>query len=438
MGKLQRWIANQVRTRGGRHGSRITWPLAVLVVPVLLVGLLCWPFGCASHPPETSSISSGRIIRVRIVQGADVATLTATQGPIYYTTADATQRVLNLKTGLEFPLSLNGNAWRVGATDIGTGEMTVVPTSPETFTVNGHHYRGVFQIVPVGGGKFDVVNHVDLDDYLKGVLRAELLPGWEDEAYKAQAIVARTYALYEKASGGTDRKYWDLHADQRSQVYNGFDWETSKSRLGVDETAGVVVAYGPPGDEHIFKAYFSSCCGGITQSAVDAFGPREAYIDPLREQTVGTLCSAANKFTWGRVVVKKADLAKRFRAYGTKRDMPQKDIGTLITKIEIQQRNQFGRPTHFLVVDNKDHRYSMMPEEFRAACNAEAPEGQILFSSFVNVILDTDTVHFVDGHGYGHGVGMCQWCAEARAKAGMPHEDIVLAAFPKAKLVRAY
>ncbi len=438
MGKLQRWIAAQVRVGGRRKGGRFTMPVAVLAVPVLLVGLLCWPFGCASHPQQATGPSATRIVRVRILQNVDLATLVASQAPVYYTTADNTQRVLNLKSGLEFPMTLNGTTWRIGATDVGNGAMTIIPVAPEGFAVNGHHYRGSFQFVPVGTGKFDVVNHVDLDDYLKGVLRAELLPGWEEEAYKAQAIVARTYALYEKASSGAERRHWDLHPDQRSQVYNGYDWETAKSRVAVDDTAGMVVAYGPPGDEHIFKAYFSSCCGGVTQSAVDAFGPREAYIDPLMEQSVGTLCNAANKYTWGPVVVTKVNLAKRFRAYGMKRDVAQKDIGSQITRIEVQQRNQFGRPTHFLVMDNKDHRYSMMPEEFRAACNAEAPEGQILFSSFVNVINDQDTIHFVDGHGYGHGVGMCQWCAEARAKAGLRHEDIVLAAFPHAKLVRAY
>ena len=62
----------------------------------------------------------------------------------------------------------------------------------------------------------------------------------------------------------------------------------------------------------------------------------------------------------------------------------------------------------------------------------------MLFSSFVKVITDAENVRFVEGHGFGHGVGLCQWCSERRAEEGMRHEDIVLAAYPHAKLVRAY
>ena len=56
----------------------------------------------------------------------------------------------------------------------------------------------------------------------------------------------------------------------------------------------------------------------------------------------------------------------------------------------------------------------------------------------VKVISDSDEIRFVDGHGWGHGVGFCQWCSQRRAEEGLRHEDIVLAAFPRAKLVRAY
>jgi peptidoglycan hydrolase-like amidase len=58
----------------------------------------------------------------------------------------------------------------------------------------------------------------------------------------------------------------------------------------------------------------------------------------------------------------------------------------------------------------------------------------------VKVITEpgSDVIRFVDGHGNGHGVGMCQWCSQIRAEAGMRHEDIVLSAFPRAKLIRAY
>jgi SpoIID/LytB domain protein len=66
------------------------------------------------------------------------------------------------------------------------------------------------------------------------------------------------------------------------------------------------------------------------------------------------------------------------------------------------------------------------------------PHPATLTSSFFKINVDSQNVYFVEGHGNGHGVGLCQWCSESRAAEGMRHEDIVLAAFPQAKLMRAY
>src|SRR4029453_17087778 len=98
------------------------------------------------------------------------------------------------------------------------------------------------RFVPGGNGSFDVVNDVDIDGYLKSVVSKELLRHWHDEAYRAQAIVARTYALYEVA-GSEGRGRWDLNDDVRSQVYGGITAESAKSRDAVDATAGVVLAH---------------------------------------------------------------------------------------------------------------------------------------------------------------------------------------------------
>ena len=74
----------------------------------------------------------------------------------------------------------------------------------------------------------------------------------------------------------------------------------------------------------------------------------------------------------------------------------------------------------------------------RFAINTDAPEGSKLFSSFCQPLDEGKSIRFADGHGYGHGVGMCQWCAEQQATAGAGHKDIVLGAFPKAVVVKAY
>ena len=112
-------------------------------------------------------------------------------------------------------------------------------------------------------------------------------------------------------------------------------------------------------------------------------------------------------------------------------------MGT-VERIDIYLVNQFRRPTRFLITDNRGMSYSLSSEQTRNACNTDAGDGPTLPSSFCNPVSEADTIAFVEGHGFGHGVGLCQWCAEARAEQGIPAEQILAAAYPKAKLKRTY
>jgi peptidoglycan hydrolase-like amidase len=141
------------------------------------------------------------------------------------------------------------------------------------------------------------------------------------------------------------------------------------------------------------------------------------------------------------VEISKDELTRRLRAYGARRGRGEKDMAPL-ARLEIQMVNRFDRPIRFVATDTAGVRYTLSGEELRNAINAGAtPESPAkIYSSFMKVINEpgSDVVRFVEGHGNGHGVGMCQWCSEIRAEAGVRHEDIVLAAYPRAKLVRAY
>ncbi len=92
----------------------------------------------------------------------------------------------------------------------------------------------------------------------------------------------------------------------------------------------------------------------------------------------------------------------------------------------------------FTVVDVRDTRYLLSGEELRWAVNTDAADGTTLLSSFVQPVSTSNAIRFEHGHGNGHGVGLCQWCAQAEALEGLNHEKIILDAFRGAKLVRAY
>ena len=223
-------------------------------------------------------------------------------------------------------------------------------------------------------------------------------------------------------------RQWDVYSDTRSQAYGGIASETDKSRQAVDSTAGIVLAYGPAGNEHIFEAFFSSCCGGITQSAYDAMGGPP--IPPLMEQNVGALCNASPKFNWGPIVLTKVELTRRIKLWGTRRSHPIKDM-TSLDRIDVQYVNRYGRPISFLITDTRGTKYLFNSEHFRAACDTDAGTGPTLPSAFCKPVVQPDSIAFVEGHGLGHGIGMCQYCAEARAEQGMTAEQILALAFPQ-------
>jgi stage II sporulation protein D len=426
---------------GRLTGRRTTAGLLAGGVALALLALAAPP-GCASRGKKGRSLEGVPVVRVRLLESQPRVSLTASSGATL-SVGGASQGV---PAGTTLSVERSGEGgWLFRGSDgksftATLGDVTLAPSDDQFLKINGQPYRGRVRLVAAGTGKIDVVNDVDIDSYLKGVVPKEMLWNWHGEAYRAQAIVARTYALYEwrmaAQSPGADGlgKSFDLHPDVRSQVYGGVAAETSGASAAVDDTSGIVVAYGEPGQERIFKAYFSSCCGGVRQSSADGFAEPHPAMTGF---SVGNLCNASPRFNWGPVVVKKEELTRRFRTWGARRDRPE-GIMADVERIDVQASNAAGRPVRFVVTDKKGNRYSLNGEEIRWAVNTAAAPGTGLNSSFFKPVNEEQQIQFVEGHGWGHGVGLCQWCAQAQAEQNTPHEDIVLSAYPGAKLLRAY
>ena len=446
-------------------GALITHPplahmrgcFALASVLALLIPL----WSCGPQSPSAMN-DHAPIIRVKIVPSATDHVTLIGQGETSVQVAGETQpHRLRFPENTPVMLTRGRDGWHVGNIVLGgpTGAAAPLAIQPERdgdISIDGKTYRGKYRFVPAEispptgnaalvslgllpgnsdpSSKFDVINDVNIDLYLQSVISGEMPRTFGEEALKAQAIVARTYALYESKTSGIGKDF-DVYADTRSQVYPGMNSETDRSRQAADVTGGIVVAAGPAGQERIFKAYFSACCGGIGQSAADAFG--DAPSRELAEVKVGSLCNESPRYNWAPIELSKPELTRRIRSWGAKRNRPERELA-MLARIDIAGFNQFGRPVRFMLTDSAGRKYSLSGEETRWACNADANGGATLYSSFFNPVNTADSVRFSDGHGYGHGVGLCQWCAQARSEKGMRHEDIVLLSYPTAKLVRAY
>jgi SpoIID/LytB domain protein len=141
----------------------------------------------------------------------------------------------------------------------GPGPVTLVPTdlnAPITVQEKGEFFHGKVQFKNDGGGNLRVVNYVSYDDYVKGVIPKEMPAGWHPEAYKAQALAARSYGF----TSYVPARDYDVRDDQVDQCYGGATSETSASIAAVVATAGKVITY----NGAAIRAYFSSSSGGYT------------------------------------------------------------------------------------------------------------------------------------------------------------------------------
>ena len=111
-------------------------------------------------------------------------------------------------------------------------------------------------------GKLTIINDIDLENYIKGVVPVEMSPSWEYEALKAQAIAARSFALANL--GKQSRNGYDLKDNTEDQAYGGVSAETKITNKAVEETEGLVLTY----DMKIISAYYFASAGGMTNNSI--------------------------------------------------------------------------------------------------------------------------------------------------------------------------
>lgn len=149
--------------------------------------------------------------------------------------------------------------------------VVLKPAEGGFISAKNRWYRGHL-IIQNKNKKLTVINDVDLEDYIKGVVPSEMPSGWELEALKAQAIAARSYALAnlgKRASFG-----YDLKDTPEDQAYGGASAETTKTNRAVDETSGLVLTY----NYKVVSAFYSASAGGQTVTAKEAWGNDVPYV----------------------------------------------------------------------------------------------------------------------------------------------------------------
>jgi stage II sporulation protein D len=172
------------------------------------------------------------------------------------------------------------------------------PTAP--LEINGSRYHGLLAIYR-WGGKLASVNHVSLEDYLRGVVGGEMPSHWNMAALEAQAVAARSYALATVKPRGA----YDLYDDTRSQVYGGLDYEGPRTDLALARTRGRVLTWRGA----VAATFFFSTSGGRTASIRDVW-PEAASLPYLRS-VADPYDRRSPHHRWGPVAVTPRELAAR-------------------------------------------------------------------------------------------------------------------------------
>lgn len=292
-----------------------------------------------------------------------------------------------------------------------------------------HRYRGTMHLWCDDPGGGFVVNHVDIEEYLVSVVACELHRGFHPQAFRVQAIAARTFAWYEKGLAG-GRERWDLLATHDSQVYEGLDRieAVPEAAPAVADTRGLVCTWDGPQGPKIFHTFYSSTCGGATVPA-DVV-KHEPAIPPLAGNVACEYCRSSPYYRWEPVRFSRQTITARLRGVYPKFG----EIGT-VARVTVARRTRLGRPLILGIEDDRGRSIELEAENFRLAVD---PTGQVLKSSWFRPISRGAAIEFTGGRGFGHGIGLCQYGADGLARQGYAAEAILAYYYPTSTLTRAY
>jgi len=269
-------------------------------------------------------------------------------------------------------------------------------------------YRGQIAI-SVQDGRLRLINRIVLEDYLRGVLPSEIPSSFAREALRAQAIAARTYAIMsarKHASAG-----FGLCDGPHCQVYLGVTEESPSTDAAVRDTTGLVVTY----QHRLIYAVYHDSCGGRTAGNETAWQGSDLlpYLRPVPDtEGGGALCDRSPRNVWTRQIPqsKLAAALVKFK------------VAAPITAIEAASTDANGRPQEY-TVRGAQGDVTIRAGVLRDMVN-RALGPTTLPSADFTAAPNGDSFVFA-GRGNGHGVGLCQWGANAMAKAGRTAQQIL-------------
>ncbi|MCX5714737.1 MAG: SpoIID/LytB domain-containing protein [Candidatus Omnitrophica bacterium] len=345
-------------------------------------------------------------IRAAVLQDAPSFSLRI-KGPYEIQEPDS-KKIISRGRGLNVTVCSGQEGIVLGNFKANSNSILINVTAPAELIINGRRFRDNIRIYKRPDARLVVINIVNLEDYIRGILYHEASHYWPQEALRAQAIVCRTYALYEMQENNL--RDFDVTSDIYSQVYGGLTSERQRTNAAVEDTRGCVLTY----QGKIFPAFFSATCGGHTEDASVLW---KIELPPLKGVPCD-FCKESPHYNW-HYVLSKQEFLKEFASAGYK-------IGGIMA-IFPAGKDASGRVTD-LKISSLTEEINISAKDFR---NIIGPN-LIRSTNFEVSVVHSDVVF--EGVGWGHGVGLCQWGAYFMAKSGHTYIDILRHYYPGAEV----
>lgn len=348
----------------------------------------------------------------------------------------------------------------------------------EMIKVDKRAYRGRMELSIIDNNRMITINHVELENYLYGVVPNEIPGSWGIEALKAQAVSARTYAV----SCIKPRQSYDLEDNQNSQVYMGYDYEQGSTNRAVNETLGRKIYY----DDQLIQAFYHSTSGGRTENSENVWHEPLPYLRGVddkfsdysgsphsqwqatfyKEDIIRSLNLDGNNVNslYG-IQIKEVSENKRVLEcifltdrgeISYKKENLRLLLGLKSSWFSIENGNSFffideynpqnkknneKAPSRGIldVITEEDHTDDIN-NEIKAVNNSiknsyaitdkgreKLPDGKLSFISSKGVsLVDTNSEQYdFVGRGWGHGIGMSQYGAKQMAEEGYTYDEIL-------------
>ena len=352
-------------------------------------------------------------IMIGLSQGVSAVRLAATNGGLHVYEAPDKEPVLEISQGKELDIRILQDQLLLNGQTIKADRLIIQPDTTGFIMVNGAPYRGYITLLKKNG--LTVINNIQVEDYLYGVVPKEMPSNWPAEALCAQSVAARTFALKNRKRHSEEG--FDLCNTSHCQVYEGMSAEMQTTTEAVNNTRGEVLFY----KGTIIDALFHTDSGGMTESSENVWGSSVPYLRAVTETQMQTQ-------PWNRSI-SMASFVQKIEAdgkiLGTLREIR---LSPLLIGKGSEDRTPSGRVRSMEFIGSKG-RVILSGNDLRSMFS--------LPSTLFHVRYGNSEIIF-NGYGSGHGLGLSQWGAKTLADQRKNYKDILFHYYTGVTLEKLY